>query len=63
MVHTSEEIIKAVQVIKDECMNCSVKHIGCKTCPISTPSGNCMLNDSTPYTWDINSGDDWKAFL
>ena len=73
MVHTQEEIISALQVIKDEC-DCYCRvitgHTGIKgnrckiECPFSrAKDGLCRLEEQKPTDWEINSCNlHWKAF-
>lgn len=67
MVHTQEEIIKALQVIKDECRT-YFKHItgkgkDCTDCPFSRNNGGCRIVETLPTTWDIKPIEcTWKAF-
>jgi hypothetical protein len=61
MKHTKEEIIKALNVIRDEC-NC----INCMQCPFgdSEPKDGkrCKLQRSEPAKWVIHKEEEhWRA--
>lgn len=59
MKHTSEEIIKALQVIQDEC---NTYNADCEECPFYT-GDECKFTDyEEPKYWRLNQID-WKAFV
>lgn len=59
MKHTKEEILKALNVIKDECKEAEE----CICCPFSDKNAGCMFHKEQPYEWDIKSGEEvWRAF-
>lgn len=59
MKHTKEEILNALQIIKDEC-NCRV----CRMCPFSHNGSECTIQNFVPEDWQIKMEKDseWKAF-
>ena len=64
MKHTKEEIVAALQVIKDEC-NCV--HGKCRECSFGRAIGTdemCILADETPMYWHIARPEPavWRAF-
>lgn len=66
MKHTKEEIMNALQIIKDECTDClsGNKFPGCKLCPMYRPSSdNCAFDDMAPHSWAFGKDDVWRAFL
>lgn len=48
MKHTKEEIINALNVIKDECAGTN-----CRACPFGTYDEKCRLKAHTPSGWEI----------
>ena len=62
MKHTQEEIINALQVIKDTCNEVGEYKNGCYKCPFAE-NGLCKLIEKEPYAWKIISGVSiWRAF-
>ena len=64
-IHSHEEILQALQVIKDVCD----QHDNCTGCPFHVPNENgvyeCKIrnDDELPAQWNIKDDDDeWKAF-
>lgn len=63
MKHTKEEILNALQIIKDEC-----EDTDCCDCPFGFKDGipyRCMLKtDAIPEEWRIKNEKDsvWRAF-
>ena len=63
MKHTKEEILNALQIIKDECTD-----VSCNDCPFGVRIKNsygCMFNtDEAPEYWRIKSEKEplWRAF-
>ena len=63
MKHTKEEILNALQIIKDECTD-----VDCAKCPLGVRVKNsygCMLKmDENPDAWRIKNEKDsvWRAF-
>ena len=59
MKHTQEEIINALQVIKDECVGKP-----CIYCPFSgNDSEWCNISEDLPKNWEIKPIESvWKAF-
>jgi hypothetical protein len=64
MKHTKEEILNALQIIKDECTDTA----GCHVCPFARRAGSmysCMFKaDDTPEEWRIKREKEsmWRAF-
>ena len=61
MKHTQEEIVNALQVIKDTCKE---RYEGnpCGNCPLSK-NGDCVLQNQPPEDWKIKpSAPIWRAF-
>lgn len=48
MKHTKEEIINALNVIRDECIGTN-----CIDCPFASGVGDCRLIERSPSRWDI----------
>lgn len=61
MKHTKEEIITALQIIKDTCRD---ETIDCDNCPFGNDGNLCRINhDGIPANWKINKEDNvWRAF-
>lgn len=60
MKHTKEEILNALQIIKDEC-----EGTNCKDCPFCGCAYVCMFKtDEIPEDWRIKNKEDsvWRAF-
>ena len=61
MKHSQEEILNALQVIKDTCEEMP-EFDPCEHCPLSK-NGNCILQEREPSIWAINPRTSvWKAF-
>ena len=45
----NDELLKALQVIKEEC----VKHELCKNCPMLNSSDECGVNADDPSEWSL----------
>lgn len=60
MKHTKEEILNALNVIKDTCHEMRVRD--CTTCPFGDNEGNCLINEIIPDGWDIKEEEIWRAF-
>lgn len=59
MKHTKEEILKALNVIKDECKEAEA----CECCPFSDKNAFCVFRKDQPYEWDIKATEEvWRAF-
>ncbi len=54
-----QEIIGALQVIKDHCER---RGSGCNNCPLSDGE-NCKIQDDVPLNWEINNEKVWRALL
>lgn len=63
MKRTKEEILNALQIIKDECKN--VTDGNCRHCPFGTDNGDCLIQDFTPADWPIVKETEplWRAFV
>lgn len=62
MKHTQEEIIDALQVIKDTCVEVGEKLEGCDSCPFYVDR-TCVIVNKTPDEWKFNTGGPvWRAF-
>lgn len=60
MKHTKEEILKALYVIKDTCMD---NEIDCDSCPFGNDEDLCRLNRGIPANWRVKEEDNvWRAF-
>lgn len=65
MKHTREEIIKALHIIKDTCKESYKVENGvssCYYCPFSDGADHCLLNEQSPFAWDIKDNEPWRAF-
>lgn len=61
MKHSQEEILNALQVIKDTCEEMPASY-PCEHCPLSR-NGDCILQEQAPEKWKIKSSHSvWKAF-
>lgn len=62
MKHSPEEILKALHVIKDECL-----YVGqtCEGCPFASYEDDCLIVERNPEAWSINdnSVSTWKGLL
>lgn len=62
MKHTKEEILNALQIIKDECYGTR-----CYQCPfgdteVNTPQIKCRITRNSPNDWKIAEREEkWKA--
>lgn len=61
MERTQNEIINALEVIKDTCDTHYSSYL-CKTCPLRTVNNDCGLMEDSPINWNINKPDNWRAF-
>ena len=61
MKHTQEEIINALNVIKDTCSNVSNIQ-DCWLCPLSDRDGHCIVTEKAPCVWNIVEKEPWRAF-
>lgn len=61
MNHTQEEILNALNVIKDTCSNISNIQ-NCWLCPFSDRDGHCIVTEKAPCVWNIKSDEPWRAF-
>lgn len=61
MERTQNEIINALEVIKDTC-NTHYNNGLCRTCPLRNAFDDCGVVDDAPKTWNINKPDKWRAF-
>ena len=62
MKHTQEEILNALQVIKDTCNELGTKKEGCYNCPLYL-NAECVLSCRCPTEWELNTGGPvWRAF-
>ena len=59
MKHTKEEILNALNVIKDTC-----SEFKCDLCPFRDFDKSCIIQDEPPTDWDIKDEEDnvWRAF-
>ena len=55
-----EELINALKVIRDVCND---SKDGCKNCPLSGHSDECLVNESIPECWDIKNKPVQKILL
>ena len=63
MKHTKEEIVAALQVIKDECENQEGSE--CAKCAFFKFSHGCMITNKLPINWNIvyvEPETTWRAF-
>ena len=62
MKHTQEEILEALQIIKDECIETQEKLEGCGSCPFYV-NHECFIACKDADKWELNTGGPvWKAF-
>lgn len=64
MKRTDEEIILALEIIRDVCKEFENN---CEHCPLRVPAGEfigvgCGVEDRYPRAWKIKKRDDWMAF-
>lgn len=57
MKHTKEEILKALNVIKDTC-----SEFDCVLCPFRSIDTSCIIQDEPPKDWKITEQESWRAF-
>ena len=59
MKHTKEEILNALQIIKDECAGAD-----CEACPFRTVNNGCTIQFDPPEHWRIKKEkeSEWRAF-
>ena len=59
MKHTKQEILNALQIIKDEC-TCAE----CYNCPFRYNGEECAIKDYPPVDWQIKKEKEsvWRAF-
>ena len=61
MKHSQEEILKALHVIKETCVEgpCTMR------CPFSNSERGCLITHGTPNGWEINDAPptQWKGLL
>lgn len=64
MKHTKSEILNALQVIKDTCLEkYGNKGAGsCRNCPFRYRDDRCTFIECFPYGWDIAEKETWRAF-
>lgn len=61
MKHSKEEIIKALNVIKE---TCEEQYLDCEQCPFSDWNTDCVFTDGdAPTAWVINNSYSWKALM
>lgn len=63
MKRTVEEIISALETIRDVCKEFDGN---CKECPLRVPAGqytnvSCGIDNSYPRLWKVKRPDDWTA--
>lgn len=62
MKHTQEEILNALQVIKDTCAEVGEHKDGCYSCPFYV-NRECIIANTEPEDWELNSKVPiWRAF-
>ena len=64
MERTQNEIINALEVIKDTCdiYYKSGLYETCEKCPLRNAWGDCGVIEDAPKTWNINKPNEWRAF-
>lgn len=63
MKHTKEEIVNALNVIKEECA--SQNGVSCNPCPFFINGKGCSIGSKVPQNWDIvdiEPEKTWRAF-
>lgn len=60
LIHSHEEILEALQVIKDTC----IRQKDCRTCPFySNDKNECEINNVIPSEWEVRENEEiWHAF-
>lgn len=61
MERTQNEIINALEVIKDTC-DIYYKNGLCEKCPLRNAWHDCGIIEDALKTWAINKPDEWRAF-
>ena len=61
MKHTKEEIITALNIIKDTCQESTEECVDCLLCPFNDGDGHCIVNEQAPSAWDIKDDEPWRA--
>ena len=60
MKHTQEEILKALQVLKDVCKESN----NCKECPLGDHNNECCFENGNPAEIELNYNTQvWRAHL
>lgn len=62
MKHTKEEILNALQIIKETCAEATDQYTDCCLCPFNDGDGHCIVNEQAPSAWDIVEKEPWRAF-
>ena len=62
MKHTKEEILNALQIIKETCAEATDQYKDCCLCPFNDGDGHCTFNEQFPLSWDIKDEEPWMAF-
>lgn len=62
MKYTQEEILNALHVIKDTCLNVTDDVKGCGLCPFNDGNGHCIVTEQAPCAWNIKDDESWRAF-
>ena len=62
MKHTKEEILNALQIIKETCQESTDTYGDCLLCPFNDGDGHCIVNEQAPSAWDIIEKETWRAF-
>ena len=60
-----EDIVKALQTLKDLCDSMGEGIDGCEKCPVGTDSAFCRLEGNIPTSWNISEPQEeiWRALL
>lgn len=62
MTHTKDEILNALDIIKDTCDDFfATKGKGCFDCPFGDDMGHCSINEQTPFSWELSPYKIWRA--
>ena len=61
MKRTTEEIVEALETIKDVCIEYEG---GCRNCPLrhSENDSRCGVDDGYPKFWKVKKPEAWRAF-
>ena len=62
MKHTKEEILNALQIIKETCAEATDQYNDCCLCPFNDCDDHCVLAEQSPLAWDIKDEEPWRAF-